>query len=164
MIAGAILADDPEVAGRIIRAQAFSLHVRDCGMAITQEKKPIIVQREVGSDIKIDCTKLGFGCIIETYREAKPQYFVTAASPTIRNDPALDELTEQLNSLIAEAYDAREDRNSKLGIMATPRGFMLAWKYDELEKLPPAGPDQRMYDTADMTAEEIEAFLWPSAE
>jgi hypothetical protein len=85
----------------------------------------------VAPDGRIFCWDEGFRCIVAMQSaETSGDFVFKFISAKMTADPTLDELSNRLNALVAEAHSKRKDPKTKLGVMSTGRGLVLVWKYD----------------------------------
>lgn len=139
-------------------------------MVGTTRKRAKIIVDDFNGTFTVDCTEPGYSCKVSTStapqfesgRSETISYFVKSNSENLKQDPELMELTDKLNGVMQEMHSARADRQQTLGLLETPRGLMLVWKYESEAVLPGARSGTTTYDVDEMSPEEVEKLLWAS--
>ncbi|GLK75141.1 hypothetical protein GCM10008171_03950 [Methylopila jiangsuensis] len=139
-------------------------------MVGTTRKRAKIIVDDYNGTFTVDCTEPGYSCRVsvssapqfDAERREVINYFVSSESHAMKQDPKLRELTDKLNGLMQEIHSARTDKQQTLGLLETPRGLMLVWKYESEGASPAGRSGMTTYDVDDMTPEEIEKLLWSS--
>jgi hypothetical protein len=79
----------------------------------------------------VDCVDPGNTCMIETLTAAAsgaPRYFASQRRDAPNYDATLAELSDRLNRMVEQAYLARTDSSSRVGLLLTHRGLLPVWK------------------------------------
>jgi ribosomal protein S15P/S13E len=107
------------------------------------------------------CELDGGGCVVITRAayERENQGARKDVDYFVSPDAHLAQLTEGINDLFRKTQENRSDKNSKLGIIYTPRGWMPIWKYENSDNAPHHRTEQRIpYDS--LSSEEKEKLFW----
>lgn len=83
----------------------------------------------------------GITCIAspETDDDAAPRYFASRRADSPHYDQTLAQLTSALHDLLRQAYAARLDEKTRIGLLVTSHGLLPVWKFEYTDMELPAG-------------------------